>query len=103
MFRSLPDTLLYPRKRLSFTFEGLALTGHEGDSVSAALMANGVTVTRTTPVSGAARGPFCMIGVCFECLVVIDGIGNRQGCLVPLREGMTITRQLGARQLSEGE
>jgi predicted molibdopterin-dependent oxidoreductase YjgC len=38
------------------------------------------------------------MGACFECLVVIDGVGNRQGCMVPLREGMRIEMQAGRRQ-----
>ena len=41
------------------------------------------------------------MGVCFDCLVVIDGIGNRQGCLVPLVEGMRIETQHGRRHLTE--
>lgn len=34
-----------------------------------------------------------MMGVCFECLLEIDGIPNRQGCLIPLRAGMDIRTQ----------
>jgi predicted molibdopterin-dependent oxidoreductase YjgC len=86
-----------PAEALGFTFDGRALTARAGDTVAAALLANGVQACRQTPVSGAARGPYCMMGVCFECLVVIDGVGNRQGCLVPLREGMRIETQAGRR------
>jgi len=80
-----------------FTFEGRALAGRTGDSVAAALLAAGIDTFRHSAVSGAPRGPFCMMGVCFECLVVIDGVGNRQACLVPLAAGMTIARQDGPR------
>jgi predicted molibdopterin-dependent oxidoreductase YjgC len=38
-----------------------------------------------------------MMGVCFECLVTIDGNNNRQGCLIEVREGMRIDTQLGRR------
>jgi D-hydroxyproline dehydrogenase subunit gamma len=55
--------------------------------------------TRTTPVSGSPRAPYCMMGVCFECLMEIDGIANRQACMVRVRPGMRITRQQGARML----
>jgi hypothetical protein len=41
-----------------------------------------------------------MMGVCFDCLVTIDGIGNRQGCLVGVRDGMVIETQLGKREPS---
>ncbi len=99
MFRSMPDA--EAGTRLSFTFDGRPLTGREGDTVAASLLANGVTVCRETPVSNAPRAPYCMMGVCFDCLVVIDGVGNRQGCLVPLRQGMRIETQHGRRQTGE--
>ena len=46
-------------------------------------------------VDGSGRAPFCMIGNCFECLVEIDGVANRQGCLVPVRDGMRLRRMRG--------
>jgi sarcosine oxidase subunit alpha len=38
------------------------------------------------------------MGVCFDCLVTVDGVGSRQGCLVPVRDGMTVETQLGKRE-----
>ncbi|MGO4174992.1 (2Fe-2S)-binding protein [Bosea sp. TAF32] len=87
--------------RLSFTFDGTPLTGRSGDTVAAALLANGIVACRETPVSDTPRAPYCLMGVCFDCLVVIDGIGNRQGCLVTLTEGMRIETQHGRRHLAE--
>ena len=58
-------------------FEGEQLAARPGDTVAAALLAGNHWQFRTTPVSGAPRGPFCMMGVCFECLVEIDGVANR--------------------------
>jgi hypothetical protein len=78
--------------------DGARVTAQAGDSVAAALLAAGLTPTRTTPVSGAPRAPYCMMGVCFECLVTVDDIGNRQGCLIPVREGMRIETQKGKRE-----
>ncbi len=40
-----------------------------------------------------------MMGVCFECLVTIDGVPNRQSCLIEVAEGMRIRSQEGARDL----
>lgn len=99
MFRLMPDAAAAPP--LTFQFDGRAMTGRGGDTVAAALLANGVSACRETPVSGAPRGPYCMMGICFECLVVIDGIGNRQGCLVPLAEGMRVETQHGRRHTQE--
>lgn len=99
MFRPMRDAT--SGASLSFTFDGRPLTGRDGDTVAASLLANGITACRETPVSDTPRAPYCMMGICFDCLVVIDGVGNRQGCLVPLREGMRIETQHGRRQTGE--
>lgn len=78
-----------------FTFEGEELAAKAGESVAAALLAAGVTAFRETPVSGAPRGPFCLMGICFECLVEIDGAENQQACMVRVSDGMRVRRQRG--------
>ncbi|MPW23224.1 (2Fe-2S)-binding protein [Paraburkholderia sp. CNPSo 3157] len=70
-----------------------------GRSVAAALLAAGIARFRATPVSGAPRAPYCMMGACFECLVEIDGVPSRQSCMVTVRDGMRIRSQEGARDL----
>lgn len=97
MFRRLPNL---GGETVNFTIDGRPATARLGDTVAAALLASGMESCRTTPVSGAPRAPYCMMGVCFECLVTIDGIGNRQGCLIPVAEGMAIETQKGARSIS---
>jgi predicted molibdopterin-dependent oxidoreductase YjgC len=83
--------------RIRVTVDGNPVEARAGDSVAAAMLAAGLDHCRTTPVFGAKRAPYCMMGVCFDCLVTIDGIGNRQGCLVEVREGMRIETQQGRR------
>lgn len=82
---------------VEFHFEGRSMTGRRGEPIAAALLANGITATRTTVVSGAKRGPHCMMGVCFECLVQVDGRPNVQACMTPLEAGMRVRRQIGPR------
>jgi D-hydroxyproline dehydrogenase subunit gamma len=96
MFRRLPDLGGAP---VTFTFDGRSIAARSGDTIAAALLAAGVESCRTTPVSGAPRAPYCMMGVCFECLVVVDGVGNRQGCLVAVRDGMRVETQRGHRAM----
>lgn len=79
--------------------DGRPVVAREGDSVAAALLAAGLAITRTTPVGGAPRGPYCMMGACFDCLAVIDGIASRQACMTTVREGMRVDRQDGPRDL----
>ena len=82
---------------LQLRFEGQSLTARPGDTVAAALLAAEIGAFRSTPMSGAPRAAHCMMGVCFECLVEIDGVPNRQACLTQAVEGMQIRRQIGAR------
>ena len=98
MFRRLPEAA---GDIIAFTIDGRAAQAFAGDTVAAALLIAGVDHCRTTPVSGAKRAPYCMMGVCFECLVTIDGVGNRQACLIPVRAGMRVETQSGARAIAE--
>ena len=94
MFRRLAET----GAAVAITVDGKPVVARGGDTVAAALLAAGIDHCRTTPVSGAPRAPYCMMGVCFECLVTIDGVGSRQACLVPVHAGMKVETQLGKRE-----
>ncbi|MFI4988214.1 MAG: (2Fe-2S)-binding protein [Alphaproteobacteria bacterium] len=96
MFRRLPDA---SGDTVTLTVDGRAVTARAGDSVAAALLAAGILACRTTPVSGTARAPYCLMGVCFECLVAIDGRQNRQACLVAAAGGMVVETQQGKREV----
>ena len=94
MFRRLDDKGVTHILRV----DGREIRARDGDTVAAALLAAGVKHILTTPVSGAPRAPYCLMGVCFDCLVTIDGVGSRQACLVPVRDGMMIETQQGKRE-----
>jgi len=96
MFQRLPDP---QAETVTLTVDGRAVEARARDSVAAALFAAGLERCRTTPDSGAPRAPYCMMGVCFECLVTIDGVGNRQACVVRVREGMRVETQRGKREV----
>ena len=93
MFKTLPDA---GTATVTVFVNGAPFQAPPGGTAAAALLLAGAIPTRTTPVSGAPRAPYCMMGVCFECLVAIDGVPNQQGCLVPVAEGMCIDRQPGS-------
>ena len=92
MFRRIAE-----RGEVTFTVDGRPVAARLGDTVAAAMLAAGIDHCRTTPVTGAPRAPYCLMGVCFDCLVTIDGVGSRQGCLVPVRDGMAVETQQGKR------
>ena len=85
--------------RLCFRLDGQPVSGCVGDTVAAAMLAHDATASRHTGVSAAPRTPFCMMGVCFECLVTVDGRPNQQACMIELTDGMDILRQRGFRKL----
>lgn len=79
----------------TFLFDGRPLAFTDGQTVGAALTAAGIRSWRTTRVAGRRRGLFCGIGICFDCLVVVDGRPNQRACLVPVRPGMQVSTQEG--------
>ncbi|MBP6683840.1 MAG: (2Fe-2S)-binding protein [Leucobacter sp.] len=83
-----------PNGEVHATFEGEPLTCAPGASVAAALIATGKNAWRETR-SGASRGLFCGIGVCFDCLVEIDGESGQRACMIPLADGMDVRSATG--------
>jgi predicted molibdopterin-dependent oxidoreductase YjgC len=96
MFRRLPDDTA--GSTVTVTVDGERHAARAGDTVAAVLLTSSLGATRVSPVSGQPRAPYCMMGVCFECLVTIDGVGNRQSCLVPVADGMRIETQKARRE-----
>jgi predicted molibdopterin-dependent oxidoreductase YjgC len=97
MLKTLP---LKETRSVTVYLDGAAIEVPAGLSVAAALLLRDEAPYRRSALSSAARAPYCMMGVCFDCLVEIDGQANCQGCLVEVREGMRVRRQMGARVLT---
>lgn len=97
MFRKLHDP---GPSAVTIHIDGRPVMAEAGETIAAVLLRQAEGWNRTTPVSQSPRAPYCMMGVCFECLVEVDGLGSVQGCLTPVREGMKVTRQQGRRSLS---
>lgn len=77
------------------SFDGQPIAAPEGVSVAAALVSSGCDAWRRTK-SERPRGLFCGIGVCYDCIVEIDGETAQRACMVPLREGMEIVPAVGS-------
>lgn len=74
---------------VTFEFDGQSVSAPCGASIAAALLSAGWRSLRQTPVSNSPRGPFCMMGACFDCLVKIDGV-TVQACMTPITEGLVV-------------
>ena len=92
MYKRLEEKIV---RTVEIEIEGERVTVPAGETVAAAVLAHGMTENRTTPVTGKPRAPFCMMGVCFDCLMEIDGQPNRQACMTRVEQGMRIRRQHG--------
>jgi predicted molibdopterin-dependent oxidoreductase YjgC len=68
-----------------FGFEGDQVSAHPGETIASALLAVGIRELRRTRVDGRPRGLFCAIGVCYDCLVTVDGEGPFRACVTPAR------------------
>ena len=79
-----------------FSFDGAPLKAYHGETVGAALVAAGVTTFRTTRIGAKPRGIFCGIGICFDCLVVVDGKPNLRACVTLATPGMVVLIQNGS-------
>lgn len=85
---------------MSFTFDGRRLEGREGEMVSSALFAAGVTVFGHHHRDGGPQGIFCANGQCSQCNLLIDGV-LLKSCIVPLREGMEVRSVEGLTELAD--
>jgi len=83
---------------VAVTVEGRRIAVPVGASAAAAVLAAGFDSIRET-AGGRRRMPYCMMGVCFDCLAEIDDVPNRQSCMVEVRDGMRICRQIGTRRI----
>ena len=84
---------------VEFEFEGKPVVAQAGETLAAALIAAGIVALRETVRDGETRGPYYMIGNCFECRVEIDGNPNQQACLQRVHSGMQVSRQRGHREV----
>lgn len=77
------------QQTFSFTVDGQPVTAQSGQTIAAALIAAGYPVFRYT-ASGSPRGLFCGMGVCFECLVTVDGVPDQRACMMLAEPGMEV-------------
>jgi len=89
------------RKVITLRVEGHDVCAYEGDTLAIALLNADVVVFRRTPVSGQSRAPLCLMGICFDCLVEVDGRQNVQACMLEVQPGMQVCLQKGARRPEE--
>lgn len=76
---------------MTIYFDGEPLQAHAGETIGACLLAHGRLQLRKTRWQGAWRGMYCGIGVCYDCIVNVDGKPGVRACRTPVEEGMRVT------------
>ena len=94
MFRTLPDP---SAEAVRITIDGVEVDARKGEPLVAALLRTPPFIARTSTVSGSSRAPYCLMGACFECLAVVDGVPSRRTCVIEVVDGMRVERQHGKR------
>jgi predicted molibdopterin-dependent oxidoreductase YjgC len=92
MFKRMKNAIPAPRT-VTLTIEGVETFASPGDTVAAAMLVASFTHNRLMPLNAQPRGPYCMMGICFDCLVEIDGVPNQRACQTLVQEGMRVKIQ----------
>jgi predicted molibdopterin-dependent oxidoreductase YjgC len=80
-------------ERIEIEVDGDRIEAFVGETIAAALIAAGRGTFRRTDRTHAPRGLYCGIGVCFECLVGVDGQPRVRACQTPVSPGMRVDTQ----------
>jgi predicted molibdopterin-dependent oxidoreductase YjgC len=92
MFKQLPSNDV---ETVQVILNGQEVQVPQGTTVAAMALIHGLRHTRTMPVSQSKRAPFCMMGVCYDCLMVINGKANQRACATYVKNGMQVDTQQG--------
>ncbi|MFC4419859.1 (2Fe-2S)-binding protein [Cupriavidus pampae] len=99
MFKSIKLSPTELPRSVVIYVDGEKVHAHAGQTLATALLGAGTVPFRKTAVSGAPRAPLCLMGVCFDCIVEVDGAQSVQSCMVEVREGMRVRLPSGARRV----
>ncbi len=89
MSRTQPDQI-ERTKEISFHFDGVEVAGFVGETIAAALLRVNISNLRNAP-NGGDRGMFCVMGVCQECVVKVDG-KIVEACRTEISDGLNVER-----------
>ena len=88
------------RPPISLIVDGEPIPAYPGDTIASALYAQGKRAWRVSR-AGDQRGLFCGIGLCFDCLVTVDGKPNQRACITLVAQGMRVTTNLEGERHSQ--
>ena len=87
------------KREVKITVDGKIIKAIEGEPIASALLAAGIVVFRKTLKRKEPRGYFCGIGLCTDCMMVVNGKPNVRTCITPVEEGMKVETQIGVGEM----
>lgn len=91
------------RETVEIKFNGQKIKAYRGETIAAALLANGIDVLGKSPRFQNERGLFCGIGQCTECAMIVNGKPNVRTCVTEVEENMSVEPQYGRGKLNSDE
>lgn len=77
-------------QQITVSINGRPVAAFAGETIAAVLLAEGLRSFRRTPKASAHRGVFCGIGICYDCVVTVNGVPSVRACITPVTSGMAI-------------
>ena len=74
--------------------DGQPVLAYPGETIASVLLASGWRMFRHSSLSGEPRGPFCCMGLCFDCLITLNGQQNVRACITLAQPGDKVERQI---------
>ena len=82
---------------IEIVVDGCPLRAFQGESLAAVLLAaERPRALRKTSRRGAPRGLYCGIGICFECVMTINGQPSIRACRTEVQAGMRVESQVSS-------
>jgi predicted molibdopterin-dependent oxidoreductase YjgC len=75
---------------VKINIDGKSIEAYEGETVAAALLSAGIQIFHLSQKNKEPRGLYCGMGVCYECLVTVDGVHATRACLTQVADGMQV-------------
>jgi sarcosine oxidase subunit alpha len=81
---------IHRQRLVKISVDGKVIEAYEGETIASALLLAGIRTLRLSPKLREPRGLYCGMGVCYDCLVTVDGMHAIRACLTPVADGMQI-------------
>jgi len=78
------------KEKVTILVNDSPVTAYKGETLSAALIAAGYKSIKKSPLKKESRGALCGMGVCFECIVMVNEIPNIRSCMTEVEHNMRV-------------